>query len=314
MSDASFIFVTTIIEATTLGIGLLGNVLCIIIFSRKRFQNNSISTYCIALGIFELSAILQFISDVYSLTKNKNLYDQNDPICKFYYSFYTWLSSINAWILVFFSLDKLFSMRVHSPAILKKKWFQWSIVAAIVLFSIALYIYLPLYIRIREVIPGLSICDVTTIGFFNIHIILFLFETCLLPFLVMIITSILMFLLLIKSRNSVSKNGLVRRDRKFRDRKYAISSIIFNVTFVVLKLPLSIFYINLAYFNLYDPVFFYIAYLLYSLNTSMSFFIHLLSNSIFREQFLVLFRLSKETANMKSQTSLMIRKNPLSFF
>ena len=173
MSDAYFTFGIAAIEAAIIGIGIIGNVLCIIIFSKKVFRTNSISTYCIALAICELGAIIQFFADVYYLIHYKILYDQNDPICKFYYSFYTWFASIHAWIIVVFSLDKLLSMRVHSSAILKKKWFQWSIVAAIVLFSIGLYIYVPIYIRIREVIPGLSICDVTTIGFFNIHIIVF---------------------------------------------------------------------------------------------------------------------------------------------
>ena len=307
MTDASFTFVMTTIEATIIGIGLIGNVLSIVIFSRKRFQSNSISTYCIALAICELGNIIELIADVYSLVKNKNLYDQTDTFCKFYYSANTWLSSIQPWILVVFSLDKLLTMRVHSPAILKKKWFQWSVVAAIVFISIALYIYLPIYLRIREVLPGYSICDVTTIGFFNIHVIVFTFETCLVPFLAMIITSILIILLLIKSRNSVAQNGQVSRDRKSRDRKYAISSITFNISFIALKLPLAIFYINLAYFNLNDPVFYKIVYLLYFLKMSMSFFIHILSNSLFRRQFLVLIRLSNETANMKSRTSLMIR-------
>jgi hypothetical protein len=313
MTDASFTFAMTVIEATIIGIGFIGNILSIIIFSKRAFRSNSISTYCIALAICELGTIVEFIPDVYTLSLNKILYDQTDPICKFYYSANTMLSSIQPWIIVVFSLDKLLTMRVYSPAILKKKWFQWSIVSAIVFISIVLYIYLPIYLRIREVIPGYSICDVTSIGFFNIHVIVFTFETCLVPFLAMIITSILIILLLIKSRNSVAQNGQVSRDRKSRDRKYAISSITFNLSFIALKLPLAIFYINLAYFNLYDPVFFKIVYLLYFLNMSMSFFIHILSNSLFRRQFLVLFRLSKETANMKSRTSLMIRKHPLSF-
>ena len=299
MSDGYFTFIIADIEAAIIVIGLIGNVITIIIFSRKVFRSNSISTYCIALAIFELGTIIELIADVYCLTQNKNIFDQSDPICKFYYSFYTWLASIQPWIIVAFSLDKLLSMRVNSPAILKKKWFQWSIVTGIVLFSIGLYIYVPIYIRIREVLPGLSLCDVTSIGFFNIHIILFIFETCLVPFLFMIITSILIILLLIKSRNSVAQNSQVSRDRKSRDRKYAISSISFNLSFIVLKLPLSICYINLAYFSLYDPIFFNIVFFLYSLNMSMSFFIHILSNSIFRREFLVFFRLSKGAENIK---------------
>ena len=316
MSDATFNFAVTTIEAVIVGIGLIGNILSIIIFSRKTFRSNSISTYCIALAICELWNLTEFITVVYTLAQNKFLYDQSDSFCKFYYSTNTWLASIHPWIMVAFSLDKLFSMRVNSLAILKKKWFQWSIVVGIVLFSLVLYIYVAIFIRVREIFPGFSMCDVTTIGFFNVHIIVFIFETSLIPFLVMFITSILTILLLIKSRNSVSKNGQVSRDRKSRDRKYAITSIVFNVSFITLKLPLAIFYLMLAYYSLYDPYFFKIVFLLYFLNMSMSFFIHLVTNSIFRRELLVLFRMTKDNmssvSNTNSGTKLKIRSNQVS--
>ena len=311
MSDTVFGFAMTTIEAVTLGLGLIGNILSIIIFSRKTFRNNSISTYCIALALCELWNLLVFIIDIYTLTQNKFLYDQSDSLCKLTYGIITYTASIQPWIMVAFSLDKLLSMRVSSIAILKKKWFQWSVVAGIVLFTAALYIYVPLFIRVRELFPGYSLCDVTSIGFFNTHIVIFTFETCLIPFFFMAFTSILTILLLIKSRNSVAKNGQVTRERKSRDKKFAITSITFNITFIILKLPSAIFYILLAYYSLYDSNFQRVASYTYYLNMSMSFFIHLLTNSIFRREFLVLLRLAKEnqvSVTNTNSTNLTIRR------
>lgn len=204
-------------------------------------------------------------------------------------------------------------MRVNSIAILKKKSFQWPIVAGIVLFSVALYIYVPIFIRVREIFPGYSICDVTSIGFFNTHIIVFLFETSLIPFIIIVISSILTIRLLIKSRKEVVKSGQMKvtRVRKSRDRKYAITSITFNVTFIVLKLPTAIFYLLLAYYSFYDPYYFRIMSILYYLNLSMSFFIYIVTNSLFRREFLVLLRLAKEYNASLSNTNSNSRTNPM---
>ena len=190
----------------------------------------------------------QFVSDIYVLAYNINLPDESDPLCKFFYSVPTFLSGIQPWVMVAFAVDKLICMRANSTSILKKKWFQWSIVAAIVLFHTAIYMYFPILIKRREVFPGYFMCDLATIGFFDIHMIVNLLETAFIPFIVMVITSILTTLLLIKSRNTVMKNGQVSKERKSRDTKYAISSLSFNVLFILLKLPSSIFFTMYGFF------------------------------------------------------------------
>ena len=197
--------------------------------------------------------------------------------------------------MVAFSLDKLLSMRVNTIAILKKKWFQWSVVVGIVLFSNGLFLYVPILLRVRDIAPDIPFCDPNTISFFNVHLFIYIFETTLIPFIVMIITSILTIRLLIKSRNSVANNGQVTHDRKYRDRKYAISSITFNITFIILKGPLTIFYIMFGYYSLYNPYFYKIIYLLYYLDMSMNFFIHMVTNSLFRQELLVVISFTKET-------------------
>ena len=210
MSQASFTFAVAIIEATIIAIGIIGNVLSIIIFSRKTFRSNSISTYCISLAIFDISSLTQLVTDVYTLMYGKFLPDQSNEFCKFYFYSLVLLSSIQAWIMVAFSIDKLLSMRLKSIPILKKKWFQLSIVSGVVVFSVCLYLYIPILLRVREIFPGFSFCDSSTLGFFNVHIILYTFETCLIPFFVVSITLILTIRLLIKSRNSVARNEIIR--------------------------------------------------------------------------------------------------------
>ena len=170
MSDASFKFATTTIEATLIAIGLIGHLLTIIVVLRKTFRSNSISTYCISLAIVECLTLIIFISDVYNLAYNINLPDLNTPLCKFIYSLGVYLNSIQPWIMVAFSVDKLLEMRVNTIKLLKKRWFQWTVVTGTVLFHIVFYIYFPIFIKVKEIIPGYFICDLTAIGFFDIYI------------------------------------------------------------------------------------------------------------------------------------------------
>jgi hypothetical protein len=121
MSYEYFTFTVSIIEAAAIAIGFIGNLLSIKVFSRKTFRNNSISTYCIALSIVECLTLFEFINDISYLKYNDFLYNQSEELCKFVYTIAILIGSIQPWIMVAFSLDKLLSMRTRPIAILKKK-------------------------------------------------------------------------------------------------------------------------------------------------------------------------------------------------
>ena len=304
MSSENFVIANTAVEVAVIAIGLIGNLLSIIVFTRKTFRNNSISTYCIALAISECLSLIQFINIVYYFKYSAYLMDLNDTFCSIENYAVILVSAIPSFIMIAFSVDKLISMRTKSIAMLKKKWFQWSVVAAIVLFHIGLYIYVPILIKRIEIFPGYFICSTTTISFFNIHMILIIFETCLIPFLILMITTVITIRQLFKSSNSIERNGKLTKERKSRDRKYAISSVALNINHIVLKLPLTIFYILVAFYSYYDVYFLNVASLLFFLNTSIGFFIHIVTNSLFRREFLVLFRLIKRNNDSSFSTSL----------
>ena len=295
LSDPPFEYAMTVIETIIIGIGFIGNILNTIVFLRKTFRSNSISTYCIALSIFELLTLTKFVLNIYSLAYNRNLPDESDTLCKFFYTAPTFLSGIQPWIMVVFSVDKLLSMRMNSIAIIKKKWFQWSLVSAIVLINIGLFINIPISMKRSEIFPGYFMCDLSTISFYDISSIINLLETCLIPFIVMTITSILTIRVLIKSRNAVMKVGQLSKERKSRDTKYAVSSVTLNIIFIFLKLPITIFLILSSFYSYYDIYFFRIAVLTLNLNSSVSFFVHLATNSLFRREFLGFFGIAKDS-------------------
>ena len=304
MSESSLTFVVAIIDSTVIGIGFIGNVISIIVFLRKTFRNNSVSTYCTALAISECLAIIQFINLIYYFPYNTYLMNLSDTFCKIVHTGIILINAIPPFIMVAFSVDKLLSMRTSSIAILKKKWFQWSVVAAIVLFHIGLYMYYPILVKRIEIFPGYFLCDGSTIGFYKVHQILNILETCIIPFVVLMITSILTIRLLFKSRNSIERNGKLAKERKLRDRKYAITSVTFNILFIVLKLPSAIFFILFAFYSYYDVYYYHIGNFLFFINSSSGFLVHLVTNSLFRRELLILFRLTKRTNESSANSSL----------
>lgn len=202
-------------------------------------------------------------------------------------------NSIPVWILVAFSLDKLLNMRRKTINLLQKKWFQWSIIAGIVLFHLILYIVLPIFVVRREISPGVYLCDQTTFEFFDTLMIVLVIETCFIPFIIMIVSSIMTIRLLYKSRRLVERAGKLTASRRSRDTKYAISSVVFNFVFIPFKIPIVIFYI-LSSFDVDTSVYYFqISLLLYFLTSSSNFFVHMATNSLFRKEFREIFIRSK---------------------
>ena len=308
MSSEHFVFVINCIQSIIIAIGIIGNIFSIIVFSRKTFRNNSISTYCISLSICECLSISELITDVIRVVYNVKITDQNDASCKIIFYIITIMNPIQACLLVAFSVDKLLSMK--SVQIIKKKSFQFSIVGGIVLINMLIYIYMPIFLRRTEKYPGMYICDIYTMVNYKEFVIVNLLESCLLPFVIMSITSTLTIRLLIKSRNSVERiNGQVMKERRSRDRKYALSSITFNITFIVLKLPILVYYILSAFFSFSDLYTYRISFLLHFLNLSSSFFVHFATNSLFRREFKILFLRFGQTNSNSANSNTRSRLN-----
>lgn len=289
--DTAMLFILTV----TIGIGFIGNVISFLIFSRKTFRKNSISTYCRALAIFDMLIVYQLVIDLASLD-NVYLPYLNDSLCKFYYFATVVVTTVPGWILVTFSLDKTLSMRRNNKiVVLKKKWFQWLVVTLIALINLLIYLEIPIDLKLEPYpfYPNLYYCDWSTLPYFKAIIFLYLFESGLVPFAIMLASSIFTIYMIRKSRRSVERAGKIDTIRRSRDIKYAISSLAFNFLYVTLKIPLIILYILFAYNLSINDYFATVAIFMFFLNSSASFFIHFASNLLFRKEFFIMLRIRK---------------------
>ena len=266
--------------------GIIGNIISFIVFSRKTFRNNSINTYCRALAVSDLFIIIEVVRDVSSFFKTNLFFDISNETCKVFYYISMQYSSIPIWILVAFSIDKMLNVKTSPPKILKSKLFQWCVVLGIFIFHLLFYSELLIILKLVKH-PTLDryICNFRRFDNFYLFLYSQTAENCVIPFTIMIVTSIITIKQLIESRRTLEKNGrIVNKQRKIRDMKFAVSSVAFNVVFIIFKIPIFI-----AFFIICDT-FFHASFILFLINCSSNFLIHFATNSIFRREFFAFFK------------------------
>ena len=280
-------------------IGLIGNVISFIVFSRPVFKKNSISTYYRALAIFDCFTINELIATAYLLFFGEFLPQNSDTACKTYFYLGMAFTSVSGWILIAFSIDKILNMKKIATNIINKKSSQYAGIFLIVLSNMLLYIGVPIYLKVVTIyfygIP-IPICDLTNLSFGPFISAVFMIQGSVLPFLIMITTSIISIKMIRDSTRNIERNTSntnFSSTRNNRDFKFAISSVAFNISFIVLKLPLTLLVVLDAFLPAYSSDFdaLSITCTVYYIHYSGSFFIHLASNSIFRREFLTIWRL-----------------------
>lgn len=149
--DLNLITALNVIRIPTIIIGLVGNILSFIVFSRKPFAKNSISTYCRALALFECFILLQLVNDVGTYIFNTVPDLQSNVMCKIHVYASIGMSSIPGWILVVFALDKLICVLNTSNRFefIKFRKFQYAVIAFIAVFNLILYIEIPIDVNIK---------------------------------------------------------------------------------------------------------------------------------------------------------------------
>lgn len=185
---------------------------------------------------------------------------------------------------------------------------QLSIIGGIVLFHMLAYLIVPISINnvaTETPIPGTNLtmvswrCTLDDLSFHKVINVFYLVEANFIPFGIMVATNALITRQLFKSRKRVQTNQESRQmiARRNRDLKFGFSSIMLNVMFIILIIPVSLTYlITIDDFQAYIS-FFLSAVLLYYVNFGMPFFVHYLTNSVFRNAFF-------NVINPQSQSSI----------
>ena len=288
-----FIYISYILTEVIILSGVVGNILTVIVFSRATFRKNSISVYSRALAIFDSFSLYQTIVVFYLLLYNDYILTDSDAVCKIIFYILYAFGSIPGWILIALSIDKLLSLK-KANTVMKRPLLHFMIVFAIVIANLLIYIGIPIYLTRVPIPMGDSIywlCDPIVLPFANTLGIIYIIEGSVLPFCILFVTALITIKLLRDSRRHVEAIGSVSEKRKNNERKFAVTSIAFSISFIVLKMPFVIG-VAIGYSNV-SSNFIQIGSLFYFLNFSIGFLLHFTSNSLFRRELLIILRIRK---------------------
>jgi hypothetical protein len=291
-------------------VGLITNSFSLIIFSRKRFQNTIFSTYFRIYLVFETVNLILPINKMFELNLNMHLSLISNFFCKLRHFLAFSNYSIAAWLLAVISLDRYLSIAYPAKYIIRKKpLFQKLTCCFIIGYNYFMYIpYWFFYIKETET----NQTNQTSIYSYKcvppgiwIEILNF-FQQFLTPFSFVFLFTSLTIRTVFISRKASSNNSSIT---KSKDIKFAISSIVVNIIFILFNSPYFIVvllndFCHLFTNNQIDLYKFLVGlsfFFLYS-NLILTLFINYFVNSMFKKEIhLILFgRCNSKMSKSKS--------------
>lgn len=237
-------------------------------------------------------------------------------MCKFSYYVYVSMPPISGWILAIFSVDKAASVlnvrNTKKFEFIRDRRFPLVAIASIVLINLVMYITVPIYLnssRTETIISSSNetnttkvtyACYINTVSIIRVLNYLFLIESSLLPFSVMLSATFCISKFLYMSRNKVlPQESRSVKNRKIRDRKFALTSSVFNILYVIFQVPIVLTYL-ISVPDIMTYYFFYLsAVTALNMNFAMPFFVYVITNSIFRRELMKLVGLRSSRSDSK---------------
>ena len=281
------------IAITVFGLG--GNALGLILCSSKKLEK--IGTLNIYRYLFITDSIFlpQIVINYFGYSFNSDLSLVSALFCKvFFYSNY-FAAVISPWLLVYISLEKFISIKIHKNKFLKQKRVQNIFYLILAVYSIVYYSPIYFFFDIQTFgenkTDEYKLCQFKNSDYQMIGSWMDLINRVLLPFIFMVFFSVLLIYLIFKSRRNVMNSFISSQSKKFQKvKRLAITSMLMNIAFVLLEMPVAITqFINntTTVWTVYDQFTFYLFYMSHAVNFYVMFF----SNLLFRRKFFSIFRL-----------------------
>jgi hypothetical protein len=288
-------FVYFIMPLIILVFGFFGNLVGIIVLQSKRLESMATrKMYCL-LFFFDTIYLIHLVINYLELSYGIDITFVSSLSCKLHIYFNYSLANISPMILVYISIERLIEIKYPIKRILFKQTSTHIIYLAIIFVYNSLF-YLPFPILIDQKITineesHYVMCSFTDSDIDVILSWMDLINRVLVPFLLMIIFSILLIHSIFSSSNRILTNYTTSENMTFKkDIKLSITSLLLNLFYILLCLPISINdFVNFTEF--YFTFTLYVFYMSYAVN----FYIILISNSLVRREFLILFKIISAT-------------------
>ena len=290
-----------ILTFTTFIFGLFGNIICFLIYSRKKFEKISVSFYYKVVSINNIIVVLQTLGYFTGyIINNDYIYIRHlsNIYCKLI-TYIEWVTlPISTWIMVIVLFDRFMTIKFNKRfKFLENFKFKCIILISIYLASFCLYTPIAIdykqfsyYFETNHTIDYkryLYYFETNQTGFVLychhkdytqlVSITDFIIFTTM-PCTLMVIFTSLSILVIFKSRKRF-KSQKLGENRLKKDIYFALSSIILSFLYFATNLPTTLF-------NLLSKEVSFSVIILQHANCAISIFIHLFTNKIFYHEFL----------------------------
>lgn len=263
-----------------ISIGIIGNILMFIVFYQSAsLYKLSISTYFRAMSLANLFINLFWLKTVIESVLNFDTTSQSNFLCKSnMFSIYT-VSSTASWFLVTTGIDRFLTIAYPTRfQFIQRARFPLYVVIGITIYNALFFSHLLFDANLTEINNSTYYCEYSTTFLFLSDLI----NGTIIPFFIMVISTIGMILVVSKSRLRMKKFQKPNKSNKRlkNDLKFAASMIITNIVFLFTNAPVSF----VDYFDL-NSGFRILFFLLFYSYFSIVFFLQLAVNTLVRNQF-----------------------------
>lgn len=263
-------------------VGIIGNLITIIIFGRKTFKKYSYSFYSRLMAFNDILLLAHTLRHWSNLVLDFNIEFLSPVFCMFldYHAFVA--GSVSLWLRTLIQIDQLSNIvYLNRCRALKKRPVQIILVVIVVAVCSLMHLALTFECPSRRVktyfLSTETISRNLLIVFVNL-----LFN---------LLVNLALNAVVISFRNSVRKktqNNMIQIHQHPRNVKLAIGSIGRNIMYFLFKLPFALYLIFSSYFQLSPEQFqlvFTITVTLSIFKNAATFFINMILNTIFYEEF-----------------------------
>ena len=266
--------VSIAISLLVFGIGLSGNLISIVIFKTTELKKHSATLYLTINSLLNITlvAILPFAI----IPSFMNI---NDTNCRIYSSLLILIPEVQGWVLSFCSLDRL-AFILRPKKFLFKDKLKFKLIVCLVITVIISLLLIPNFMYYKS---GFNSNNETVCLFFDFDWILiyfkfqFIFFRTLIPFVVMVFSSIVISWKMHKMSFSLNKYN-PNNSRKNKD--FSRTLVVMDIFFIIFRLPMCIYIVTTSNSS----------NIIYNFIFNLTFLIGCLYNSFY---FLILFAFNK---------------------
>ena len=298
-------FVSYLIAPVIFAVGLVGNLLGIILFWKKKLNQIGPRLIFISLFVTDTCMIALIWQPYLSFGFNKDLTLVSESACRIYWYLDYIIAPISPVLLCYISIERVASV-VYSNKILKNIFIQIIALVIIVLFNSFYYIEVAYWFQIGSVASNITTnttdsnvlmsCNFKDLNTQNIISYMDLINRVLIPFPFMMLTTIWLIYKIVNSRSRIILNYASKQGRAFnRQIKFSITVVSLNIIYLLLSLPLSV-EVFLSEYNsdAYLIIYLALTYLFYA-GYAINFYIILASNKLARRQCCIFLKILPQT-------------------